>query len=115
MNATDATDATDAIDPNLALKVIPYTATSLSVLGRFIFMFLLYKNKSTNSLSLLFCFLSIISSSMWIYYSVQMNDTPLVMRSSTEITLLFLSALYIIKNKVSQREAQAQMQHIELQ
>lgn len=33
-----------------SLKVIPYTATSLSVLGRFIFMFLLYKNKSTNSL-----------------------------------------------------------------
>jgi uncharacterized protein with PQ loop repeat len=63
---------------NQSLKVIPYTATSLSVLGRFIFMFLLYKNKSTNSLSLLFCFLSIISSSMWIYYSVQMNDTPLV-------------------------------------
>ena len=70
--------------------------------GRFIFMFLLYKNKSTNSLSLLFCFLSIISSSMWIYYSVQMNDTPLITRSTTEITLLFISALYIIKNKVSQ-------------
>jgi lipid-A-disaccharide synthase-like uncharacterized protein len=87
-------------DVKSTLKVIPYTATSLSVIGRFIFMFLLYKNKSTNSLSLLFCFLSIISSSMWIYYSVQMNDTPLVMRSSTEITLLFLSALYIIKNKV---------------
>jgi hypothetical protein len=49
---------------------------------------------------------------MWIYYSVQMNDAPLVMRSSTEITLLFLSAIYIIKNKVSQRQAQ---QHIELQ
>jgi len=39
---------------------------------------------------------------MWIYYSVQMNDTPLITRSTTEITLLFLSALYIIKNKVSQ-------------
>jgi hypothetical protein len=53
---------------------------------------------------------------MWIYYSVQMNDTPLVMRSSTEITLLFLSAVYIIRNKVSQRETQAQaQQHIELQ
>jgi uncharacterized protein with PQ loop repeat len=72
-------------NPNQSLKVIPYTATSLSVLGRFIFMFLLYKNKSTNSLSLLFCILSIISSSMWIYYSVQMNDTPLVVRSSTVI------------------------------
>jgi uncharacterized protein with PQ loop repeat len=97
MNASDALQT---------LKVIPYTATSLSVVGRFIFMFLLYKNKSTNSLSLLFCILSIISSSMWIYYSVQMNDTPLVMRSSTEITLLFLSAMYIIKNKVSVSQVQ---------
>jgi uncharacterized protein with PQ loop repeat len=90
------------------LKVIPYTATSLSVFGRFIFMYLLYKNKSTNSLSLLFCTLSIISSSMWIYYSLQMNDTPLVMRSSTEITLLFLSAVYIVKNKVAQYRSQQQ-------
>jgi uncharacterized protein with PQ loop repeat len=106
----------DANATNPALKVIPYTATSLSVLGRMIFMYLLYKNKSTNSLSLLFCFLSIVSSSMWIYYSVQMNDTPLVMRSSTEITLLFLSALYIIKNKVSHQQHQhQQQQHIELQ
>jgi hypothetical protein len=40
-----------------------------------------------------------------------MNDLPLVLRSSTEITLLFISAVYIIKNKVSQREAQ---HHIEL-
>jgi hypothetical protein len=52
---------------------------------------------------------------MWIYYSVQLNDMPLVMRSSTEITLLFLSAVYIIKNKVSHhRQAQSQIQHIEL-
>jgi len=100
----NANETNESNEPNLnsTLKVIPYTATSLSVIGRFIFMFLLYKNKSTNSLSLLFCFLSIISSSMWIYYSVQMNDTPLVVRSSTEITLLFLSAIYIIKNKVVQ-------------
>ena len=56
------------------LKIIPYTATSLSVVGRFIFMFLLYKNKSTNSLSLLFCILNIISSSMWVFYSVELKD-----------------------------------------
>ncbi len=43
------------------LRSLPYTATSLSVIGRFIFMFLLYKNKSTNSLSLVFCILSICS------------------------------------------------------
>jgi len=45
---------------------------------------------------------------MWIYYSLQMNDTPLVMRSSTEITLLFLSAVYIVKNKVAQYRSQQQ-------
>ena len=82
------------------LRIIPYTATSLSVVGRFIFMFLLYKNKSINSLSLIFCILSIFSSGMWIYYSVQSNDTPMIVRSSVEISLLTLSAMYIIRNKV---------------
>jgi uncharacterized protein with PQ loop repeat len=81
------------------LKIIPYTATSISVIGRFIFMFLLYRNKSTNSLSLLFCILSIFSSSMWIYYSIQLNDLPMIFRSSIEITLLTISAIYIIRNK----------------
>lgn len=81
------------------LKIIPYTATSISVIGRFIFMFLLYKNKSTNSLSLLFCILSIFSSSMWMYYSIQLNDLPMIFKSSIEITLLTLSSIYIIRNK----------------
>ena len=85
---------------NEELKIIPYTATSLSVVGRFIFMFLLYKNKSTNSLSLLFCILSIFSSAMWIYYSMKVNDTPMIMRSSTELSLLTLSSIYIIRNKM---------------
>ena len=86
------------------LKSIPYTATSLSVLGRFIFMFLLYKNKSTNSLSLTFCILSIVSSSMWAYYSVIAGDTPMLVRSCTEIGLLSISSVYIITNKIKHKE-----------
>ena len=85
---------------NQELQFLPYTATSLSVIGRVIFMFLLYKNKSTNSLSLLFCLLSITSSSMWIYYSVQNKDMPMIIRSSTEISLLTISSIYIIRNKL---------------
>jgi lipid-A-disaccharide synthase-like uncharacterized protein len=85
---------------NQELQFLPYTATSISVLGRFIFMFLLYKNKSTNSLSLLFCILSITSSSMWVYYSVKNKDTAMIVRSSTEISLLTISAIYIIRNKI---------------
>jgi hypothetical protein len=81
------------------LKIIPYTATSISIIARFIFMFLLYKNKSTNIFSLIFCILNICSSSMWIYYSVQMNDLPMITRSSAEFFLLFISAIYIIRNK----------------
>lgn len=84
---------------NNNLKYLPYSATSLSIIGRFIFMYLLYKNKSTNTFSLIFCGLSIISSSMWIYYSIMRDDFPMVLRSSTEITLLTISALYIIRNK----------------
>ena len=85
---------------NEDLKALPYTATSLSLVGRFIFMFLLFKNKSTNSLSLLFCILNIFSSSMWIYYSVKLNDTPMILRSSSEISLLTISSIYIIRNKI---------------
>jgi len=85
---------------NSELKFLPYTATSLSVVGRCIFMFLLYKNKSTNSLSLLFCILNIFSSSMWIYYSINMNDLPMIVRSSTELSLLSISSVYIIHNKM---------------
>jgi uncharacterized protein with PQ loop repeat len=91
------------------LKIIPYTATSLSVVGRFIFMFLLYRNKSTNSLSLLFCILSIISSSMWMYYSVELNDLPMILRSSIEITLLTISSIYIVRNKVINYNIQNQI------
>lgn len=94
---------------NEDLRIIPYTATSLSVVGRFIFMFLLYKNKSTNSLSLIFCILSVLSSAMWIYYSVKSEDTPMVVRSSIEIFLLSLSAVYIIRNKVKQYYEQFQI------
>lgn len=83
-----------------ALRPIPYSATSLSVVARFIFMFLLYKNKSTNSLSLIFCLLNIVSSSMWIYYSVETDDMPMIIRSATELTLLALSSAYIVRNKI---------------
>ena len=82
------------------IRMLPYTATSLSIVARFIFMFLLYKNKSTNSLSLLFCVLNIFSSSMWVYYSTKIHDDPMILRSSTEVGLLSLSAIYIIRNKI---------------
>jgi lipid-A-disaccharide synthase-like uncharacterized protein len=90
-------------------RAIPYTATSISVIGRFIFMFLLYKNKSTNSLSLLFCILSICSSSMWLYYSVTNEDMPMITRSSVEILLLSVSSIYIIQNKIKNSLQQEQI------
>ena len=85
---------------NNELQFLPYTAISLSIVARCIFMFLLYKNKSTNSLSLLFCVLSVSSSSMWVYYSIKNQDIPMVIRCSTEISLLTFSAIYIIRNKL---------------
>jgi lipid-A-disaccharide synthase-like uncharacterized protein len=86
------------------LKIMPYTATTISIIARFIFMFLLYKNKSRNVFSLAFCILNIFSSGMWIYYSVNINDTPMIVRSSTEMTLLTLSSIYIIKNRVYNKD-----------
>lgn len=92
------------------LKAIPYTATSISIIGRLIFMFLLYKNKSTNNLSLTFCIINIFSSSMWIYYSYRINDTIMIFRSSVDLSLLTLSCVYIIRNKIIMYQAQAQNQ-----
>ena len=91
------------------MNYLPYTATSISVVARFIFMFLLYKNKSTNSLSLTFCILSISSSSMWLYYNVINKDTPMITRSSIEILLLTISSIYIIKNKIRHSLQQQQI------
>lgn len=89
---------------NEELQFLPYTATSISLIGRLLFMFLLYKNKSTNTISFIFCILSICSSGMWIYYSVQTEDVPMITRSSAEITLLTISAIYIMRNKLQQRQ-----------
>jgi uncharacterized protein with PQ loop repeat len=83
------------------LESIPLIATSIAVLARFIFMYLIYTNRSRNSYSLIFCMLSICSSSMWTYYSVEINNFPIMFRSSTEIALLFISAIYIIYNKTT--------------
>lgn len=63
-------------------------------------MFLLYRNKSTNSLSLTVSLLSMCSSSIWLYYSLYNNDFPMILRSSTELTLLAISSAYIINNKL---------------
>jgi hypothetical protein len=83
-----------------SLIYFPYSAISVSILARFIFFFLLYKNKSTNSYSLAFCILNIGSSGLWTYYSISINDTAMVARSSTEIGLLIISSIYIIYNKI---------------
>ena len=82
------------------LIVSPYTATSISIVARIIFMYLLYTKKSTNIYSLIFCILNIFSSSMWIYYSYDKEDLPMIVRSSIDLSLLTISATYIIRNKV---------------
>ena len=83
----------------MLLIVLPYTAVSFSIIARFIFMYLLYTKKSTNIYSLVFCYLSVMSSSLWIPYGVIMEDTPIIIRSGVEILLLSISAVYITRNR----------------
>jgi hypothetical protein len=83
----------------------PYTAISVSILARFIFMYLLYKNKSQNIYSLIFCILNIGSSSLWIVYSLHRGDIAMVSRSGLEISLLFFSSVYIIYNRCKPKVA----------
>ena len=85
---------------NEQLIAIPYTATSISIIARVIFMYLLYTKKSTNIYSLIFCILNIFSSGMWIFYSYDKDDIPMIVRSSIDCSLLTISSIYIIRNKV---------------
>ena len=79
--------------------VIAYTATSISISGRVVFMYLLYTKKSTNPISLLFSVMNIISSSLWIKYSQMRSDTPLLIRGSSDLLLFFISVTYILHNR----------------
>ena len=92
----------------ITIVVLPYTAVSFSVIARFIFMYLLYTKQSTNIYSLTFCFLSVVSASLWIPYGILLEDVPIIVRSGIEIVLLSTSAVYIIRNRIQSRPAQIQ-------
>ena len=80
--------------------VTAYSATFISISGRFIFMYLLYTKKSTNAYSLLFSIMNIVSSSLWITYSRMISDIPLLIRGSSDLLLFSISAVYIIYNRL---------------
>jgi len=88
--------------------VIAYSATVISMSGRFIFIYLLYTKKSTNPLSLIFSILNVISSSLWVTYSQLMSDTPLLIRGSSDLILFTFSTIYIIHNRLKAAKVQPQ-------
>ncbi len=63
-------------------------------------MYLIYVNKSKNSISLLFSICSIISGSMWLFVFINTNNTLLIIRTSVELMTSVFSSMYIIKNKM---------------
>jgi uncharacterized protein with PQ loop repeat len=87
------------MDPSPLL--IAYSATSISLFGRFIFMYLLYTRKSTNTYSLIFSIVNIIFSSLWVTYGHMVQDQPLLVRGSSDLVLFVISACYIIYNKTN--------------
>lgn len=84
------------------LYIIPYSATGISIVARFIFMYLLYTKKSTNIYSLIFCILNIISSSLWINYSIVVSDLPITVRGSSDLFLFAISCAYIMYNRTQE-------------
>jgi len=86
--------------------IIAYSATAISVSGRFIFMYLLYTKKSTNLYSLIFSIMNIVSSSLWITYSSIIIDTPLLVRGSSDLLLFSISAIYILSNRINEPKIQ---------
>jgi len=83
-------------------NTIAYSATSISIVGRLIFMYLLYSKKSTNLYSLTFSLLNLVSSSLWITYSQMVLDTPLLVRGSSDLVLFFISSSYIMYNRINE-------------
>jgi len=86
--------------------IIAYSATVISVSGRFIFMYLLYTKKSTNPYSLLFSIMNIVSSALWITYSRMISDMPLLIRGSSDLLLFSISTAYIISNILEFKKTQ---------
>ena len=80
--------------------VTAYSATFISVSGRFVFMYLLYTKKSTNTYSLIFSIMNIVSSTLWIMYSRMISDMPLLIRGSCDLCLFSISAVYIVRNRL---------------
>ena len=80
--------------------IVAYTATVISVSGRFIFMYLLYTKKSTNTYSLIFSIMNIVSSALWITYSQMVLDMPLLIRGSCDLVLFSISSGYIMHNRL---------------
>jgi len=80
--------------------VIAYFAISISISGRFIFMYLLYTKKSNNLYSLVFSIMNMVSSSLWIAYGQMKSDIPLLVRGSTDLLLFSISTAYIISNRL---------------
>ena len=79
---------------------IAYSATVISISGRFIFMYLLYTKKSVNLYSLIFSIMNVGSSSLWIVYSQIRSDLPLLIRSSSDLVLFSISTAYILSNRL---------------
>lgn len=79
---------------------IAYSAMTISISGRFIFMYLLYTKKSTNPYSLVFSIMNMVSSSLWITYSQIKSDVPLLIRSSSDLFLFLISTVYITCNRL---------------
>jgi lipid-A-disaccharide synthase-like uncharacterized protein len=81
--------------------IIAYSATTISISARFVFMYLLYTRRSTNPYSLLFSVMNMVSSALWISYSNMVEDTPIMVRGSSDLLLFTISTAYIIYNRMN--------------
>ena len=90
-------------------EVIAYSATTISISGRFIFMYLLYTKKSTNIYSLVFSILNIVSSCLWVAYSQMIIDTPLLVRGSSDLVCFTVSTVYILNNRRTMNKIETTM------
>jgi hypothetical protein len=57
--------------------------------------------------AMLISIINIVSSSLWITYSQQIKDTPLLIRGSSDLLLFSISTAYIMSNRIEMNKIQS--------
>jgi len=81
------------------LTNIVFIGTTLSIASRVGFSIVIWRNKSTNPISMGICMTNVVANGFWIPYALQTRNTPILLRSVSDMIISFVSMCYILRNR----------------